>query len=242
LSARSVPARRAGTREGGAANFPELNDAQLAELSDEGLIAQIVRARAAGRLDAAVRASQILAFNHQERVIGFMYNQLGSKGPQVVEEVAAQTIADAVKSAASFEGEDLRTFRAWLFRIARFRRVDYLRKKRVDTIPLVFRGSEESEEREFGMGDPLIAIDDASVFNQAFAELNKDSHKLVILLSLHHIPHRQIAEKVNRQFNDTDDDTMSENNVSQIISRFHKRLDELLDEADDPPPPPDDDD
>jgi len=35
---------------------------------------------------------------------------------------------------------------------------------------------------------------------------------------------------------------MTENNASQILSRFKKRLDELLDDADHPPPPSDPDD
>ena len=69
-----------------------------------------------------------------------------------------------------------------------------------------------------------------SVFNQAFSELNKDPHKLVILLNLYGYPYTEIAEKVKSQFADSGDDPMSENNVSQIISRFNKRLDELLDD------------
>jgi RNA polymerase sigma factor (sigma-70 family) len=237
-----VPARPKRLGKEDAANFRELNDAQLAKLSDEELVAYIVRARAAGREDAAVLAAQILAFNHESEVLGWFYNNLGSKGQVVVEELAAVTIRDAIKWAASFKGTSDREFRAAVFRIARRRRVDYLRRKRVETISFAWAGSEEDEEREFGFGDPLEAIDDMSVFNQAFAELNKDTHKLVVLLSLYRIPHKQIAEKVNRQFKHTGDDPMSENNVSKIISRFNARLDGLFEEADDPPPPPDDDD
>ena len=64
----------------------------------------------------------------------------------------------------------------------------------------------------------------------------------MILLSLYRIPHKEIAEKVTSQLAGSGDDPMSENNVSKIISRFNKRLDQLLDEADDPPRPPDRDD
>ena len=238
--------RRPGRGKGGPTNFRELSDAQLAKLSDEELIAYIVHARAAGRAEAAVVGVQVLAYRHERRVIGFIYNQLGSKGADVVDEVAARTIADAIRSAASFEGGTIQEFRAWIFRIARRRRIDYLRKNRVEEVPLAWEYGEEGEEREIVAGDPYADFDEMSVqkqvFNAALAEL-KAPHKLVILLAVfHELPHKQIAEQVNRQFGEVLDDPMTENNVSQILSRFRKRLDGLLEEADDPPPPPDDDD
>jgi len=236
-------AERGGSEKGERAlNFRELNDAQLAELSDEELIAYIVRARAAGREGAAVRAAQILAFSYEQEILGWFYNNMGSKGQVVVEELAAVTIRDAIKWAESFQGTSAKEFRAAVYVIARRRQADYLRKKRVDERSWVFEGSEEAEEREFGWGDPLDSIDEMSIFNQALGELKKDSHKLVVFLNLYGYSHREIAEKVTSQLADSGNDPMTENNVSKIISRFNKRLDKLLDEADDPPPPPDDDD
>ncbi len=206
-------------------------------------MAYIVKARAAGRIEAAVLAVQVLAYGHERRISGFIYNQLGSKGADVVDEVAARTIADAIRSAASFEGRSIGEFRAWVFTIARRRRADYLRKKRVDEVPSVTDYGEGEREDEHAAGNPIDAVDDASVFNQALSELSQDAHKLVVLLGvIHDLPHKQIAVQVNRQFGEQLDDPMTENNASQILSRFKKRLDELLDEADDPPPPPDDDD
>ena len=168
----------------GPANFRELNDAELYELSDDELVAYIVRARAAGRTRAAEVGVQILAYKHERQVTGFVFNQLGSKGAEVVDQVAARTIADAIAAAASFEGETIEEFRGFLFRIARRRRVDYLRKNRVDEVPLVNERDEDAREREFSEGDPLEAVDRASVFNQAFRELQRDDHKLVVLLTI----------------------------------------------------------
>ncbi|MBA2448487.1 MAG: sigma-70 family RNA polymerase sigma factor [Chloroflexi bacterium] len=209
-----------------------MNDAELYELSDDELIAYIVKARAAGRSSAAELGVRILAFKQERQVTGFMFNQLGSKGPEVVEQVAARTIADAIAAAASFEGESIEEFRGFLFRIAHRRRVDYLRKNRVDEVPLVNEHDEDAREREFaGGGDPLEAVDRASVFNQAFEELGKDSHKLVVLLTVFHdLPAKETAEQVNRQFAADSDDPMTEQNVNKINSRFRKRLDELLDD------------
>jgi RNA polymerase sigma factor (sigma-70 family) len=222
-------------------NFRERNDAEMARMTDDELIAHIAAARAKDQDDQAVMAVQILAYRHERAVLAFIQKELGSKGPQVVEEVAERTIADAIRSAASFEGVVIEEFRGWLFQVARRRRVDYLRKRRVEEVPLA-RGGEDGEEREFGEGDPLDAVDRASIFNQAIAELQKDSHKLVVYLStFHDLPARETVEQVNRHFEGGSDDPMTEQNVNKINSRFRKRLDELLDEADDPQRPDDDD-
>ena len=222
-------------------NFRERNDAEMAQMTDDELIAHIAAARAAGRDESAVMAVQILAYRHERAVLAFIQKELGSRGPQAVEEVVERTIVDAIHSAASFEGVVIEEFRGWLFRIARRRRADYLRKKRVKEVPMT-RGGEDGEEREFGEGDPLDAVDRASVFKQALSELQKDSHKLVVFLHFFHdLPAKEITDQVNRHFAGSSDDPMTDQNVKQINSRFRKRLDELLDEADEPPRPDDDD-
>lgn len=226
-----------------------MNDAQLAELSDEKLIAYAVRARAAARLDCAERAIQVIAFRHEKRVRSFVSLRLQSKGDVVCDEVADITLSQAIAGAASFEGGTVKEFRRWIFVIARRRIADQLdserRKKERDygEVPLEEDWGEGPKLRaDLPGGDPIAAFDRGSVFNQALGGLKKDSHRLVVLLDIHGIPHKQIAAEVNRQFGDTLTDPMTENNVTKILSRFHKRLDDLLEEADDPAPPPDDDD
>ena len=102
-------------------------------------------------------------------------------------------------------------------------------------------GEGPQERDDIGSSDPLDAVDRASIFNQAFSELN-DAHKLVIcLIRFYDLSHKEVAEQVNRHFKGQMDDPMTEQNVNQINSRFEKRLEELLQEADDPSPPDDDD-
>lgn len=223
-------------------NFRERNDAELGKLaseSEEKLIAYIVAARRAGRSDAAVQAARVLAFRYERRIRGFVLNRLGSKGRAVCDEVAEMALAGAIASVGGFEGSTAGEFRAFVFRIAGRRIADYHRKGRVEEEPLEVDWGEGEQERGATAGqkeaDPLRAVDDASVFNQAFGELN-DSHKLVIcLVRFYDLPHKKVAEQVNRHFGSQLNDPMSEQNVNKINSRFDKRLGELLAEADDPP-------
>jgi DNA-directed RNA polymerase specialized sigma24 family protein len=229
-------------------NFRQRSDPELARLAQEdpdGLLAYLVEARTANQIEAAVKAAQILAYSFDKQLRGFVFNKLGSKGPLVVENIAELTLVDGIKAAAAFKGHTMGEFRALLFTIARRRIADYLDKKQVDETPLDVDWGEGTHERDTTdsrrFTDPTTAIDDSSVFNLAFSELN-DSHKLVIyLIRFYDCAHRDAAEQVNRHFEGQLTDPMTEQNVNQINSRFDKRLDELLREADDPSPPDADD-
>ena len=131
-------------------------------------------------------------------------NRLGSKGKQVVAEVASRTIEDAIKSAAAFEGGTIKEFRKWIFVIARRRIVDYHRKGRVEEVPLEVDYGEGTEERQLPHDEestPLEAVELASVWSQAYGELRQDSHKMVIRLrKFQGLSHREIADEVKSHF------------------------------------------
>ena len=226
------PPRRREKGEESTANFRELNDAELYELSDEELIAYIVRPAPRAEPRPPSSRSRSSPTSTSARCIGFIQNQLGSKGPEVVEQVAARTIADAIAAAASFEGETIEEFRGFLFRIARRRRVDYLRKNRVDEVPLAWESEGGEVEREIDGGRPARRGRPRERLQPGLRRAApSDSHKLVVLLTVFHdLTAKDVAEQVNRQFGAVSDDPMTEQNVNQINSRFRKRLDELLDD------------
>ncbi len=183
-----------------------------------------------------MNGAQVLAFKHERRIEAFVSTRIGSKGPLVVEEIAERTICDAIKSAVKFEGRTIEEFRAWIFRIARRRIADYLRKGRVEEEPFEVETREgEVGERQFTGGDPFAALDDASVFQQTIDGLSEPHRMVVVLTRFRDLPHKEVAELVNRHYGDRLNDPMTEQNVNKINSRFDKRLDELLDEAEVPP-------
>ena len=88
-------------------NFRQRSDPELDRLAkedEERLLAYIVEARRANRIEAATRGAQILAWSYEKKVRAFVLNRLGSKGPLVVENLAELTLTDAVASVGKFEG------------------------------------------------------------------------------------------------------------------------------------------
>ena len=142
----------------------------------------------------------------------------------------------------AWKGESLPEFGGWIFQIAKFRIVDYHRKGRVHEVPLEFKSPDgEWVQREIERGDPTEVIDRGDVISQALSELSDVHREVVIRVRFRRISHKEAADYVTRHFGDQMNDPMTEQNVSQINSRFGKRLDELLDEAEEPPPVDDDD-
>ena len=228
-------------RRGEVLNFRERNDAELAKVSDEELVRYIVEARGAGRIEAATIAAQVLALRYEPRIKAYVATRLQSKGPLVIEDVAERTLSDAIASVGRFQGATIPEFGGFIFRIAKLRIVDYHRKGRADETPLdVMTPDGEWQHPEIKTGDPTELVDRGDVINQALGELNERHREVVILVRFRRYSHREAAQEINRQFTDAKDDPMSEQNVSQINSRFGRRLDELLEQADDPPPLDDD--
>ena len=229
-------------------NFRQRSDPELDRLAkedEERLLAYIVEARRADRIEAATRGAQILAWSYEKKVRAFVLNRLGSKGPLVVEELAELHPHRRGRVGREVRGvDDRRVPRARLHASpAGGSRTTSTRSgsARSPSTSTGARARRSATRPTRAATTRRSAIEDSSVWNQAFEELN-DSHKLVIcLVRFYDLPHKKVAEQVNRHFKGQLPDPMTEQNVNQINSRFDKRLDELLREADDPQPPDDDD-
>lgn len=209
--------------------FTEIKEHRLASLSDEELIGYVRAARAAGREDAARLALQMLAFGLEPNLRRFVRLKLDKAGRLEQDEVAEQALFDAIRAAVRFKGSSAGRFRAFAFRIARRRIADFVRKGRVDRVPLEFlspRG--EQGEGDIPVGGEQGAVDSRSVVDQALAELNEVHRRTVELYQLAGHSARETAARIERQFPEAGNDSISEQNVLKIASRFRKRLRDLL--------------
>jgi RNA polymerase sigma factor (sigma-70 family) len=203
------------------AGFQELPDHHLSTLTDEQLVDYLRQAREAGRHDAMRPAVGVLVFGYWDNLVGRARLKLPSLAD--AEEVAGEAVASAIASA--FDGKSVGEFRSWLHTILGRRIADHLeaRKRRPRTAQLPSEhvadedvwGAEPSVEFE---GEALSAQD---CLRQAYEELENGRHRRVI--DLYVLGPHAAAETAELVGNG-----MTEANVHQIASRFHRRVKELL--------------
>ncbi|HVX32924.1 MAG TPA: RNA polymerase sigma factor [Solirubrobacterales bacterium] len=207
------------------AAYRPIDEASLARLDDSGLIEQALAARAAGDLEQAELALKIFAFGLEAPLRTFVRGRMGSHGDAVVEEITERALEDAIRSIARLRGETAEEGRAFVFKIARLRIADFLRKGRVDTDSIDGDGAGPLDRQgELSVGDIADAIDTKLVFDQALEGLRPDHREAVELFLVSGYSARETAEMVGSRFDGSGDDSMSEQNVNQIVSRFRKDL------------------
>jgi RNA polymerase sigma factor (sigma-70 family) len=213
-------------------DFRPLTESDLLALTPEELIAYHHEARRLARHDDARIALAILVWGFLDRVRYWVSRSLPA---QAVDDVVAEVIESAIKS--SFDAKETAQFVAWLRRIAQRRVADFLdsRSRRPGAAPLA--EEHEGDEDIWGLGgevpDPTQEIVERSVVEQALGELNEVHRRVVELagpqdLGFEQRPGKETAQLINDQHSGGLSDPMSEANVHQILSRFRKRLAELL--------------
>jgi RNA polymerase sigma factor (sigma-70 family) len=213
-------------------DFRPLTESDLLALTPEELIAYHHEARRLGRHDDARTALGILVWGFLDRVRFWVSRKLPA---QEVDDVVDEVIESAIKS--SFDAKETGQFVAWLRRIAQRRVADFLdaRSRRPGAAPLA--EEHEGEEDIWGVTikipDSTQEVVEQSVIDQALGELNEVHRRVVELagpqdLGFDQRPGKEAAELVNDQLSDRLSDPMSETNVHQILSRFRKRVAELL--------------
>ena len=203
------------------ASFQELPEHHLTNLTDDQLVDYLRQAREAGRHEAMRPAIGVLVYGYW----GNLVNRARLKLPSVAdaEEVAGEAVASAIASA--FDGKSVGEFRSWLHTILSRRIADHLesRKRRPRTTPLP---SEHAGDEDVWGTEPAVefegdALSAQECLRQAYEELENARHRRVIdLYVLGPHPAAETAELMGNE--------MTEANVHQIASRFHRRVKELL--------------
>lgn len=197
-------------------NFPERDEHELSRLDDDALLAYLLKARVAGRLEAATTALRVLVWGY----LDIIEMRVRLKVPtHEVDEVVGTVMESALKSA--FDGTSEGEFRSWVHTIADRRIADFHRRSRLDTTQLP-DGSEESGGRDIPQPADEGVVDIQRAVDIALGELGPEHRVVIDLYVFGDLPAGDVATQTGE----------SEANVHQIGSRFRKRLRGLLD-ADD---------
>jgi RNA polymerase sigma factor (sigma-70 family) len=198
-------------------NFHERSEHELSRLDDESLLAYLLKARAAGHIEAATSALRVLVWGYLDIVE--MRVRLKVPGHEV-DEVVASIMESALKSA--FDGTSGGEFRSWVHTIADRRIADYHRRNRLDIVPLP-DGSEESGGRDIPQPADEGTVDLQRAIDVALGELGGEHRAVIDLYVFADLTAGDVAAQTGE----------SEANVHQIGSRFRKRLRALLSADDD---------
>jgi RNA polymerase sigma factor (sigma-70 family) len=207
------------------AEFEELSQRHLEDLSDEQLVEYMKRAREAGRHEAMKPAVAVLVYGYWDNLVNRA--RLKLRNDADAEDVAAEAVASAIVSA--FDGKSVGEFRSWLHTILSRRIADWWQAKEQKLektrLPSEHQGDEDVWGREPAVdfeGEALFARD---CVRRALEEIEDPRHRRVI--DLYVLGRNSAAETAALV-----GDGMTEANVHQISSRFQRRVRGLLEGGD----------
>ena len=213
-------------------SFRRLDETRLAQLDDAALIEYVLNARTATDEDAALLGLRIFSFGMEEPIRAFVRTRLASQGEVVVEEVVERTLEGALSSIGSLVGCTPQQARAFVFRIARRRIADFHRRERPPVRSLDDQETESTEAPDSLRTDGEAAWVDASLLIGGLLSSLRDDHRAVVELNvLSGYSARETVDLIRSRVGGRDDDTMTEQNVHQIASRFRRDLRAQLDEV-----------
>jgi RNA polymerase sigma factor (sigma-70 family) len=202
----------------------ELGEAELRRLDEAELIEHALAARAAGRWSEARDALRIFALGMGDAVRAFVRNRLGSQGESVADEVAERALEDAIRSIATLRGQTAGEARAFVFKIARLRVVDFHRSHRLELTPLGNVGDAEAAAGAAGrlrVESEADAVHALLLLEQAMEGLRGDHRDVVAMFVLLGYTARETAEHLSARA-EGPVKRISEQNVHQIGSRFRR--------------------
>jgi RNA polymerase sigma factor (sigma-70 family) len=216
-------------------SFRKLNDIELDALSDEKLIEYIRSARANGETTAMTVAIQIFAYRQRDIVLNRVRVKLRDRPDSDIDATTDLIVGGAMF--AAFEGESVGEFKALVNRIFQRRIADYFRRTS-GTVRYAPLANEVDPDDEEVHGEVLTAEEElsfiwgADLVNQALDELSKPHRAVVRHRLFEGYSSQETVELVNNHFSGELDTPMTTSNVDQIVSRFRRRVRDLLDDAD----------
>jgi DNA-directed RNA polymerase specialized sigma24 family protein len=209
--------------------FKSLPEHELYALPDEELIAYLVAARNALRLDHARKALSYFVFRRRDDLIGKALTKMGNRDD--AEELADQTIEDTIR--AAFEGSSPGEAASLMWTILARRIADFY--KRLESRPVPDQLPEDRDEEDRKGPDAAVSKDDKGIvgtqdaIERVLAGYSPHHMRVVELRCFERYASKETAARVNEEFPKLDT-PMTAANVDQIASRFRTALRGELDE------------
>jgi DNA-directed RNA polymerase specialized sigma24 family protein len=164
-------------------------------------------------------------------VRAFVRNRLDSQGESVADVVAERALEDAIRSIHTLRGQTAGEARAFVFKIARLRIIDFHRSRRLELTPL---GAAGDGDAPVGTAAALSVDSDAGtvhtslLLEQAMEGLRRDHRDVVAMFVLLGYTARETADHLSARAEGPVERRISEQNVHQIGSRFRRDFRERL--------------
>lgn len=204
-----------------------MKDYELAELSEERLIAYVVSARRAGRSGAAQLGLGIFAQRRWDDLVRRALLKMPNRSD--AEDVAGQTIRDVFK--AAFDGMVIGEAVSFINTILARRIADFHKaRKQTEALPEDL-DDEEGKGRDLAIADDdTVLVDTQDTVDRLHERLSPEHKQVVDDYVFKGYDANETAARVNTSFPDLDP-PMSAQNVHQIASRFRKDLREALEQS-----------
>ncbi|MCX6389440.1 MAG: RNA polymerase sigma factor [Solirubrobacterales bacterium] len=207
------------------------NESDLFRLSPDELITVLVECRDAGQLDLAATCAQLFAFGLQKDLTNWFRRRNRSLSDEQIDDLVAQTIVRVVestlRSGSQFRGSSIGELRKWIYTIAKYTGVDFLRskeqKKEVDSLqdglePLSSNDGFEISDEEEG----YVQFEWRLIREELLSQLSPDHQEVVMLAVYQDLPSAQVADMTGQ----------SVANVDKIKSRYRADLRSALEATD----------
>lgn len=216
-------------------DYKRKTESELDRLGNDALLDWIVLARDSGDEEGARKACGLLAFRHEDRIVGKV---LAKVNPRFADEVTMEVMESVVRSA--FDGKFMGQFGSWLNTIIKRRIADFHAKQQRTLQAGPLPDEHEAEEDFWGKGgredDNLDLVAYKELAERLRCERPNLVHRLVIqLYGPVELGYFELdAASTKAEVDKMADEPITESNIHQIWRRFKKDFMDALGDAENP--------
>lgn len=159
--------------------------ATMGEVSDEQLVEQYLK--------GDEKSLEVLIKRYLKSIYSFVYKNVGNS--DAAEDITQEVFVKAWKSIKRFDKN--KSFKTWIFTIAKNSSIDFLRKKKIATIVL----TENSAIEKSDLINNIEQKNTVAKIHNALKELSPSYQAVILLKNESNLTFREIAENLNEPLN-----------------------------------------